>query len=126
MMIAMKRCSEIHAENEMKDALLQQQASVDVMQHLFGMGPSDCAQRRKQLGLSESLNRGRPENLSDENQRIVWEIWQSTSGIPLHERVLRIGQAGIPIKNAWSTLKSWHEEELLGQSSKSRKPQVEI
>jgi hypothetical protein len=118
MTIAMKRCSEILAENEMKDALLQQQASVDVMQHLFGMGPSDCAQRRKQLGLSESVNRGRPENLSDENARIAWDLWQSSAGMPLHERVLQIGRAGIPIKNAWSTLKSWHEEERVGDGVK--------
>lgn len=123
MTIAMKRCSEILAEDEIKDALLQQQASVDVMQHLFGMGPADCAQRRKQLGLSESVSRGRPVNLSDEHQRFAWEIWQSTVGLHLHERVLRIGNAGIPIKNAWSMLKSWHENELFGDAVKpSTKP----
>lgn len=97
--------------NDKQTKLIKLDSPASLLTRLFGLSTTDRAAIRQRLGMPQ--RGGRPNTLTEDHQAIAWRIWKNTKGIPAADRLLAIGDSGIPLKSAWSTVSIWMDKEAL-------------
>ncbi len=92
------------------DALIQHEAPITMMIHLFGISSAEYIQRQKLLGVPQR-GAGRPAALDDDTQIEVWHKWKATEALPAIERYLAVSrETGLPLRSLWSLIQSWETD----------------
>jgi len=97
--------------NDKQTKLIKLDAPASLLTRLFGLSTTECAAIRQRLGMT--LRAGRPKALTEDDQAIVWRIWKDTKGIPAADRLLAIGNSGVPLNSAWQIVSTWMNKEDL-------------
>lgn len=107
------------------DRSLELGASIEMMQHFFGLGSFDVATRRRIAGIHART--GRTSTLSDKENLKLWQYWQTLSLIDLNSAesldimITAAEQFDIPLTRIWHAFRDWQATQ---QSARTDKPVV--
>lgn len=94
-------------QDALQDELIRHEAPIAMLTSLFGMSTAEYIQRQKLLGIPPH-GAGRPTQLSDEDQEIVWRCWRDTKEASTAEHYLAVArETKHPLRSLWSLIQSW-------------------
>lgn len=102
---ALGRAREEAETEDVQDELLRLGAPNDMIEELFGLAPSDVAERRRVLDIA--ARPGRPRTVPTETERAIWDAWRASgSGMASEaERYLRVArETGQSAQAVWSVV----------------------
>jgi Protein of unknown function (DUF2857) len=92
---------------DLQDELIRLRAPLEMMRVFFGMTNAEYAARRQVLGMS-GTGIGRPAAASEEDERRIWEAWQTHAEHPPEQRYLEVGRStGVPLNTVWAAVRAW-------------------
>jgi hypothetical protein len=97
--------------DRIKTELMRRDASVEMMQKLFGIGAKRYAAMRKALGVPASV--GRPSAIEEEEIRAVWSTWERVvgKGRPSPGHFIQVADAtGASIRAIWRLTQGWKHD----------------
>jgi len=96
------------------DRSLELGASIEMMQHFFGLGSLDVATRRRIAGIA--VKTGRTSTLSEEESLKLWEVWQAVSLTDLNSAesldimITAAETLDISLTRIWHAFRGWQQE----------------
>ncbi len=94
-------------QDALQDDLIRHEAPISMLTSLYGMSTAEYIQRQKLLGIP-AHGAGRPAQLSDEDQEIVWQCWRDTDGESIAQHYLAVArETKHPLRSLWSLIQSW-------------------
>lgn len=101
----MKREAELE---RIKNALVQRDAPVAMLQELFGVGAKQYAVMRKAIGAAPGV--GRPSGVAEEDVHAVWQTWERIvgNGRASPEHFLQVAdETGVSMRAIWRLVQGW-------------------
>lgn len=115
--LLLTRAKEVQCQNLSIERCLTLGASIDLLNHYFGLTSLEVAARRRLYGIHGSA--GRSLRLSDEQQIELWHSWQQ-GGMPdpddlngLNLMMLCAEKMNISLTAIWNTILEWQLDDLL-------------
>jgi len=109
---------------DLQDELIRLRAPLDMMRVFFGMTNAEYAARRQVLGMT-GTGIGRPAAPSEEEERRIWNAWQSNADQSPEQRYLRVGQTtGVPLNTVWAAIRTWESSGLFTTPRSGDDPNV--
>lgn len=94
-------------QDALQDDLIRHEAPIAMLTSLYGMSTAEYIQRQKLLGIPPH-GAGRPTQLSDDDQEIVWRCWRDTKEASTAEHYLAVArETKHPLRSLWSLIQSW-------------------
>lgn len=90
-----------HKDLAEQEALIRAGACLPLLAAEYGMTGEEYANIRQRLGV---VSNGRPPLLTEQQEHLLYEIWDAHAESPSPQRWLAVARAGIPLASAWSTI----------------------
>ncbi|WP_292398586.1 MULTISPECIES: STY4526/YPO1902 family pathogenicity island replication protein [unclassified Methylophaga] len=110
--MALEYIIESQREAEAIKQLIVKDASWPMVHALTGMGKAAFQEMRKSLNAPKTMG-GPPRRLSDDEEVLVWNAWNTSTGKYPLERCLEVSKTlnDIALRHLWPTLSAWLENE---------------
>lgn len=110
------------ASEELQQQLMAADASLEMMQTLFGVSAREYTRLRRMLTVSPAI--GRPPEPDDDASARLWEAWRAAAGSAesiAPEVYLRLHQdTGLPLRVVWNQIQRWSAYGALDPAPSSR------
>lgn len=97
------------AAEELQHQLMAADASLEMMQTLFGMSAREYTRVRRMLTISPAI--GRPPEPDDDASARLWEAWraasQSSESIAAEAYLTLHAETGLPLRVVWNQIQRW-------------------
>ncbi|BBV00347.1 DUF2857 domain-containing protein [Providencia hangzhouensis] len=115
--LLLTRAKEVQHQNLIIERCLTLGASIELLNHYFGLAPAEVSARRRLSGIRISV--GRSQGLSDSQQTELWHRWQQ-GGAPdletqrgLNLMMLCAEHMNVSLTTVWNMMQQWHRDGLL-------------
>lgn len=119
--LLLTRAKEVQCQNLAIERCLTLGASIDLLNHYFGMTSLEVSARRRLSGIRG--NTGRSQRLSDVQETELWDRWRQ-GGMPDHDdlrglnlMMLCAEKMNVSLTTIWNTMQEWQQEGLLSKDN---------
>ncbi|EGT3611631.1 DUF2857 domain-containing protein [Morganella morganii] len=122
--LLLTRAKEVQDQNMIIERCLTLGASIELLNHYFGLIPSEVSVRRRLSGIRISV--GRSQSLTDDQKTELWHRWlqggcPDLDGQPgLTLMMLCAENMNVSLTTVWNTIQEWIRDGLLSDEKKGK------
>lgn len=115
--LLLTRAKEVQCQNMIIDRCLTLGASIELLNHYFGLIPSEVSVRRRLSGVRISV--GRSQSLTEEQRIELWHRWSQGGAPDLDDQpglalmMLCAENMNVSLTTIWNTIQEWRRDGLL-------------
>lgn len=115
--LLLTRAKEMQCQNMIIERCLTLGASIELLNHYFGLIPSEVSVRRRLSGIRMGV--GRSQSLTDEQRIELWHRWQQGGSPTLDNQsglmlmILCAEHMNVSLTTVWNMMQEWGQDGLL-------------
>lgn len=115
--LLLTRAKEMQCQNMIIERCLTLGASIELLNHYFGLIPSEVSVRRRLSGIRMGV--GRSQSLTDEQRTELWHRWQQGGSPTLDNQsglmlmILCAEHMNVSLTTVWNMMQEWGQDGLL-------------